>query len=51
MSGLHRFFKIYVKGFRGAAELRNNLMNTKTTEQVRVLLAEFEAENPELFEA
>ena len=50
MSGLHRFFKIYVKGFRGAAELRNNLMNTKTTEQVRTLLAEFEANNPDVFE-
>lgn len=50
MSGLHRFFKIYVKGFRGAAELRNNLMDTKTTEQVRALLTEFEAENSELFE-
>ena len=26
LSGLHR--KIYVKGFRGAGELRNQLMNT-----------------------
>lgn len=48
MSGLHRFFKIYVKGFRGAAELRNHLMNTKTTDEVRALLAQFEAENGEI---
>lgn len=41
MSGLHRFFKIYVKGFRGAGELRNQLMNTKTTDQVRALLDAF----------
>lgn len=43
MSGLHRFFKIYVKGFRGAGELRNQLMNTKSTEQVRALLNNFKA--------
>ena len=48
MSGLHRFFKIYVKGFRGAAELRNQLMNTKTTNEVRTLLQQFEAENGEI---
>lgn len=41
MSGLHRFFKIYVKGFRGAGELRNKLMHTKSTQEVRVLLDEF----------
>ncbi|PIC70228.1 tRNA-dihydrouridine synthase [Sporosarcina sp. P16b] len=35
---LRRFFKIYVKGFRGAAELRNELMNTNTTDEVRALL-------------
>lgn len=45
MSGLHRFFKIYVKGFRGAGELRNRLMHTKSTDEVRALLAEFEAYN------
>ncbi|RYI30418.1 tRNA-dihydrouridine synthase [Bacillus infantis] len=39
---LHRFFKIYVKGFRGAGELRNQLMNTDTTEDVRTLLDGFE---------
>ncbi|MDX5474783.1 MAG: tRNA-dihydrouridine synthase, partial [Bacillaceae bacterium] len=41
---LHRFFKIYVKGFRGAGELRNHLMNTKSTDEVRALLDEFEQE-------
>lgn len=41
MSGLHRFFKIYVKGFRGAGELRNQLMNTKSTDEVRALLISF----------
>jgi len=42
MSGLHRFFKIYVKGFRGAGELRNQLTNTKTSDEVRALLDNFE---------
>ncbi|THF73214.1 tRNA dihydrouridine synthase [Cohnella fermenti] len=36
-----RFFKIYVRGFRGASELRNNLMNTKSTSEVRAWLDEF----------
>ncbi|GEQ61313.1 tRNA-dihydrouridine synthase [Vagococcus lutrae] len=39
--GLHRFFKIYVKGFPGASDLRANLMNTKSTDEVRALLKEF----------
>jgi tRNA-dihydrouridine synthase len=38
---LQRFFKIYVRGFRGASELRNNLMNTKSTSEVRAMLDEF----------
>jgi len=42
VTGLHRFFKIYVKGFRGAGELRNQLMNTKSTQEVRALLDNFE---------
>lgn len=41
ITGLHRFFKIYVKGFPGAAELRNQLMNTKSTDEVRALLDNF----------
>lgn len=35
---LKRFFKIYVRDFEGAAELRDKLMHTKSTEQVRALL-------------
>lgn len=42
ISALHRFFKIYVKGFRGASELRNQLMNTKSTDEIRTLLDNFE---------
>ncbi|MNJ68406.1 putative tRNA-dihydrouridine synthase [compost metagenome] len=40
-SPLARFFKIYVRGFRGASELRNSLMNAKSTSEVRGLLDEF----------
>lgn len=36
---LKRFFKIYVRGFDGAAELRDALMHAKTTAEVRSLLA------------
>src|SRR5690625_826233 len=39
---LRRFFKIYVKGFRGASDLRNNLMSTESTDEVRALLDNFE---------
>lgn len=39
--GLHRFFKIYVKGFPGASDLRVRLMNTKSTDEVRAILDEF----------
>ncbi|MGX4687161.1 tRNA dihydrouridine synthase [Vagococcus sp. JNUCC 83] len=39
--GLHRFFKIYVKGFPGASDLRVSLMNTKSTDEVRQLLDDF----------
>lgn len=46
-TALHRFFKIYVKGFQGAAGLRNQLMNTKTTDEVRALLDQFASENLE----
>src|SRR5690606_37149422 len=41
VTALHRFFKIYVKGFRGAGELRNQLMNTKSTDEVRALIDNF----------
>jgi tRNA-dihydrouridine synthase len=36
---LKRFFKIYVRNFDGAAELRDKLMHTKSTEEVRALIA------------
>ncbi|MGD6969268.1 tRNA-dihydrouridine synthase [Rossellomorea vietnamensis] len=39
---LRRFFKIYVREFRGASELRNQLMDTETTDEVRALLDSFE---------
>ncbi|MEH6938072.1 tRNA-dihydrouridine synthase [Bacillus sp. JJ664] len=42
---LHRFFKIYVRGFRGASELRNQLMNTESTDEVRAMLDNFESKN------
>lgn len=35
---LHRFFKIYVREFKGASELRNQLMNTKSTDDARKLI-------------
>ena len=35
---LKRFFKIYVRDFDGAAELRDKLMHTKNTDEVRALL-------------
>ncbi len=36
---LKRFFKIYVRNFDGAAELRDKLMHAKSTDEVRALLA------------
>ncbi|WP_419954125.1 tRNA dihydrouridine synthase [Neobacillus niacini] len=45
ITALHRFFKIYVKGFPGASELRNQLMNTKSTDEVRTLLDNFASNN------
>ena len=41
---LRRFFKIYVRGIKGAGELRHQLMSTNTTDEVRGLLDEFEAQ-------
>ena len=38
---LRRFFKIYVKGFPGASELRNQLMTTGSTDEVRRLIAQY----------
>jgi tRNA-dihydrouridine synthase len=36
---LKRFFKIYIREFDGASELRHELMQTKSTDEVRALLA------------
>jgi len=38
---LKRFFKIYVKGFAGASELREQLMNTATIEEARAVIDAF----------
>ena len=35
---LKRFFKIYIRDFDGAKELRDKLMHTKTTDEVRQIL-------------
>ncbi|WP_079708746.1 tRNA dihydrouridine synthase [Paraliobacillus ryukyuensis] len=48
---LRRFFKIYVREFRGASELRNELMTTETTDEVRALLNDFEQKNVDGIEA
>lgn len=39
---LRRFFKIYVREFRGANDLRVKLMETNSSSEVRALLDEFE---------
>lgn len=39
---LRRFFKIYVRGMKGASDLRVKLMESTTTDQVRALLDEYE---------
>lgn len=36
---LKRFFKIYIRDFPGASELREQLMHTKTTDEVRALIS------------
>jgi tRNA-dihydrouridine synthase len=41
---LRRFFKIYVRGFHGASELRNELMATESTDEVREMLDKFMVE-------
>lgn len=40
---LRRFFKIYIRDFRGASELRNQLMQTESTDDVRELLHDFKS--------
>lgn len=40
-NSLKRFFKIYFHNFDGASELRNELMLTKSTDEVRKIIARF----------
>ncbi len=40
---LRRFFKIYVKEFKGASELRNQLMTTESTDEVRAILSNIDS--------
>lgn len=42
MSGLKRFFKVYVKDFPGASQLRHQMMEAKSTDEVRALLDQIE---------
>jgi len=35
---LQRFFKIYVRGMKGASAVRNDLMQTKTTDDARAVI-------------
>ncbi|MEB7038679.1 tRNA dihydrouridine synthase [Staphylococcus gallinarum] len=45
---LRRFFKIYVRGMRGASELRHQLMQTQTTDEAIALIDDFEAQMEEV---
>ena len=40
---LRRFFKIYVRDFPGASDLRVQLMETTTTDEARTMIDAFEA--------
>ncbi len=40
---LKRYFKIYIRDFSGASELRDKLMHTKTTDEVRKLIGDYNA--------
>jgi len=40
---LKHFFKVYIKGFNGAAELRAKLMECKTTDEIRMVIGNFVA--------
>ncbi len=47
---LKRFFKIYVRNFEGASDLRAQLMLTKNTSEVRQVLAKFGENYEEMME-
>lgn len=42
---LKRFFKIYIKGFDGVKELRDQLMHAKSTDEVRAIITNFLRKN------
>lgn len=42
LAALRRFFKVYVKGFRGASEFRQQLMEAESTDEVRAMIAQIE---------
>ncbi|AOM84088.1 tRNA dihydrouridine synthase B [Salisediminibacterium beveridgei] len=44
---LQRFFKIYVRSFPGAGELRKRLMETKSTDEVREILDSYDSHSVE----
>jgi len=44
---LRRFFKIYIRGIQGAADLRQQLMTTESTDDVREMLDAYEKEHLE----
>lgn len=48
---LNRFYKIYIKEFKGASDLRVALMDTKDTASARDVLEDFFAKNPHVLEA
>ena len=41
---LKRFFKVYLHSFPGAAEVRDKLMRSKSTDEVRSILKEYDAD-------
>lgn len=45
---LKRFFKIYIKGFAGASELREQLMNTVDVQEARTVLNDYATRLPVL---
>ena len=41
---LKRFFKVYIHSFPGASELREKLMHTKSTDEVRQILTQAQSD-------
>lgn len=46
---LNRLYKTYIHGFRGANRLRDDMVRTKTPQEAREIMINFEKENPDLF--